>query len=559
MRLTRLLLANVLLLVSCRNPDAYLGGGHEAYQCTLRCDREQGAPEDSGDWFFNPTTTQGDAPLIVYPLAGAVHPKDLSRLTVQFKPGRDDFELFRVRLQAKGGALYYDFFTPCLSVRGDGCRYLLEGAVWDRARADLVGQPSVLTVTGATARVGVQRSSDPVALEIVESSLGNKGFYYWTLLPQYPLDAPPLAGIFRLPFGADRAQPFIMPNTSTNDRQCGACHSVSRDGSTIAFTARDYNDDPDQRSGSLEVKLTARPDRQVVPAAAPGTYDSSMMALSSDGKLVLVAYDKQLSLRSAAPDPLGKHQPGDVLTSLSQEQLSGKIGYFPEFSPTDDAVVLTLSDTPDSAIAVQSGDIAVIDFDAVAMSFGTPKIIVPGSDDIFHFYPTWSPDGKYVAFASAPRELGEDGHPRKSYDQKKARLRLVQREGGKVYELGNATYEESTWSTYPKFAPFSAGQADTLMFLTFNSKMSYGLLLDNDAKPSEQRLAQLWMSAVDVSKLPEDPSSPPVWLPFQDSTQPAHLGIWTNDVKCRTDLGGPSCDMGQRCQASTNTCVVDPK
>jgi hypothetical protein len=94
--------------------------------------------------------------------------------------------------------------------------------------------------------------------------------------------------------------------------------------------------------------------------------------------------------------------------------------------------------------------------------------------------------------------------------------------------------------------------------LTFNSKINYGLVLDNDGMRTDaDRVAQLWMSAIDVSKFPEDPSSAPIWLPFQDATQSSHLGIWTRDVKCRTDVGsGRACDLGQECDRDTNTCKV---
>jgi hypothetical protein len=542
-----------LLLAACRNEDAYLGGGHEAYQCGTRCTFEQGTPPQAGDWFFNSETELGDPPELVYPLNGAVHPQDLRQLTVQFSRGRGDFQVFRIRIEAAGsGGTRYDFFTPCLSIQSGGCRYLLSGAVWNNARADLLGKPAVLTVTGSTALHGVMKTSKPVSLEIVDSNLTNKGFYYWTTVPLYSGNLSD-TGIFRLPFGADQAEPFIMSNTKTNERQCGACHSVSRDGSTIAFTARDYSGGPaDQRSGSLVTTLTAQPQNHVIEAATPGTYDSSMMALSTNGKRVLVAYDEQLVLRSS--EPSGVFAAGQVIASLSKEDLGGKAGYFPEFSPNDDAVVLTLSNEPDSAIAVQAGDIAVLDVDLATSTFGKLETVVPGTADVFHFYPTWSPNGQFIAFASAPRELDADGRPRKSYDQQKARLRLVRLQDKQVFELANATHEQSKWSTYPKFAPFQSG---SISFLTFNSKINYGLIQDNDAKPDASKVAQLWMSAVDVSKLPADPSSAPIWLPFQDPTQPGHLGLWTSDVKCRTDVGGTGCDFGQVCE--NETCVIVPK
>lgn len=549
--------AALLTLAGCRNEDAYLGSTRDTYRCGTRCSVEQGAPANAGDWFFNEETELGDAPEIVYPLNESVHPNDLRRLTVQFRRGRSDFEVFRLRFERPGSDVVYEFFTRCIAVGPEGCRYLLEGAVWDNARADLVDKPAILTVTGSTAPNGFQKTSKPLNLNIVSSELENKGFYYWSTVPSYT-DQDTTAGIYRVPFGADQAQPFIMPGTTTNDRQCGACHSVSSDGSTIAFTARDYGGGPDQRSGTLVAAGTAQPETPLFPVAPPGTYDSSMMALTSDGKRVLVAFAEKLVLRaSSKDDPV--YAPGAPIRTLTSEKLLDKQGYFPEFSPEDDAVVLTLSETPDTAIAVQAGDIAVMSFDAKTDTFGTPKVIVPGTDEIFHFYPTWSPDGKYIAFASASRIAGEGEATPKSYDQQHARLRLVRRTGGDVYELSSAVPIADRWSTYPKFAPFSAGQSGALMFLTFNSKMSYGLVLDNEARRDDQRIAQLWMSAIDVLKLPEDPSSPPIWLPFQDPSQAGHLGIWTREVRCRPDLGTKACGFGQHCQAETKTCVVDPK
>lgn len=546
-----LALGVALGLAACQGDDAYLGSQRTPYVCGARCKFEQGVSDDAGDWFANPGTELGDPPEVVYPLDGAVHPKDLRELTVQFRRGRADFELYRVRVAAPEQDLAFDFFTPCLAIATGGCRYLLKGSVWDNARDELVDKPVVLTVTGATSRDGVTKASEPVAMSVTPSKLENKGFYYWTTVPLYSGGADDSeTGIFRLPFGADHAEPFIMPNTPTNERQCGACHSVSRDGSTIAFTAVDGS--PDQRAGVLVTTNAARPGTSIVTPAPDATYDSSMMTLSSDGKRVLVAYDDRLVLRSSG-DPA--FATGEVIATLMKEDLLGKSPYFPEFSFDDSSVVLTLSDQPDSAIAVQSGDIAVLGTDLEAASFETPRVVVPGTDSEFHFYPTWSPDGNFIAFASAPRETA-DGFPRKSYDQKKARLRLVHKDGGEIYELTRARQSADSWSTFPKFAPFQDGD---LMYVTFNSKIDYGLLLDNTSKPDSQKKAQLWMSAIDVSKLPADPSQAPIWLPFQDATQSSHLGIWTNDVKCRSDLGTASCDLGQRCEPQTNTCVVDPK
>ncbi len=550
----RLMLGLALGLASCHGDDAYLGSSRTSYECGgTNCKIEQGAPPDAGDWFFNPEAGLGDAPEIVYPLGGSVHPKDLRQLTVQFRHGRTDFSVYRIRFASPELGLAYDFYTPCLALGDDGCRYLLKGNVWDDARDELAGKNAILTITGSTAKNGVMKSSEALELKVTPSQLENKGFYYWTTERVYTsAGSEEQTGIYRLPFGADRAEPFIMPNTITNERQCGACHSVSRDGSTIAFTAADGS--PDLREGVLVATGTARPDIEIVEPPADVTYDSSMMTLSSDGKRVLVAYDDRLVLRNSSVDP--NFGQGEVLATLMKADLLDKSPYFPEFSFDDSAVVLTLSDQPDSAIAVQSGDIAVLEVDLASSGFEAPRIVVPGDDSEFHFYPTWSPDGNYIAFASAPRELDGDGLMRKSYDQQQARLRLVHKDGGVIYELTRATHAVSSWSTFPKFAPFQDGD---LMYLTFNSKIDYGLVLDNTSRPDGDKSAQLWMSAIDVSKLPADPSSAPMWLPFQDATQSSHLGIWTNDVKCRLDVSGNGCPAGQECNKATQTCQVQVK
>jgi len=142
-----------------------------------------------------------------------------------------------------------------------------------------------------------------------------------------------------------------------------------------------------------------------------------------------------------------------------------------------------------------------------------------------------------------------------SYNQAKARLRLVSRTGGTMYELGNATQGAGHTSTWPKFAPFVQA-AGNIMFLTFNSKIDYGFLLVNSIRAAGG-LPQLWMSAIDLRKLPSgDPSLPPVWLPFQDVAQQNHLGFWTEQVGCRVQTDGSSVGCGDGEYCNGGHCVT---
>ncbi|HTA20859.1 MAG TPA: hypothetical protein VK989_16310, partial [Polyangia bacterium] len=94
--------------------------------------------------------------------------------------------------------------------------------------------------------------------------------------------------------------------------------------------------------------------------------------------------------------------------------------------------------------------------------------------------------------------------------------------------------------------------------LTFNSKIDYGFFLPNNAASVAQ--PQLWITAIDASKVSEagvDPSSPPVWLPFQDVTKRNYLGAWTASVGCRVE-GGQSigCGASQICDAGACAMVA---
>jgi hypothetical protein len=57
---------------------------------------------------------------------------------------------------------------------------------------------------------------------------------------------------------------------------------------------------------------------------------------------------------------------------------------------------------------------------------------------------------------------------------------------------------------------------------------------------------QLWLAAIDLRLLDSgDPSSAPLWLPFQELTQRNHLGFWSERVPC-TDAS--TCGVEDVCE-----------
>ena len=108
-------------------------------------------------------------------------------------------------------------------------------------------------------------------------------------------------------------------------------------------------------------------------------------------------------------------------------------------------------------------------------------------------------------------------------------------------------------ASWPKFTPF--GQKDsTLFFVSFSSGIDYGHLAQGGT--------QLWMFAVDTTKFgTSDPSSAPIWIPYQDYTDGSRTPYWTEVLACESDpnggckgcVGGESCvvDQANNCQCVT--------
>ena len=84
--------------------------------------------------------------------------------------------------------------------------------------------------------------------------------YYWASVSET---------IKRVSFGSERAVDFIIPGENV-DYECVACHSVSRDGSTIAFAV---GPDEGENATAIQVTSTLDPDAtSIAPTKGESPY-----------------------------------------------------------------------------------------------------------------------------------------------------------------------------------------------------------------------------------------------------------------------------------------------
>ncbi len=134
-------------------------------------------------------------------------------------------------------------------------------------------------------------------------------------------------------------------------------------------------------------------------------------------------------------------------------------------------------------------------------SFGAARrVVAPGPPPANVYYPAFSPDGQWLLFCRAA-----SGN---AFSNPEAEVWLVRADGlGGPVRLDAANRVGALSNSWPRWAPsYQQGR----YFVIFNSRRPYPPV--NGGGPQ-----QLWVSVVDVNRLPADPSSPAIWLPGQEA------------------------------------------
>lgn len=466
-------------------------------------------PPDAPSLF--PADVSGDTTgeiSIVYPSDGTMLPRNLDRLTHQWVV-TPPLDVFEVRVDSDVAHLRFYVSERRLMIDGFAWRWIADTHAGASARVVVRG---VARATPST----VHRSQDITVLYSESEVLG--ALYYWSTGAQ---------GVMRAHISAPSAELFYEDPSATT-RRCVSCHTVSRDGRRLAVA---YDGE--------RLRVVGVPDRELLIPADPmdegpeygwGTFNpgATRLLYANEGVLRLL----------------------DVNTGTEISRLvlpSDTWATHPDWSPDGSFVVVALIENRGAPgnKDIRGSSLARIPITG-ADTFGDPEILVASAgDDDTIFFPSVSPDSRWIAFV---RAIG------KSKDNPRSRIELVRADGSQapvaltlanervrdrdgIIELGNSM---------PTWAPSTTAD---VFWLAFSSARDYGWILEGAGRD------QLWGVAIDPSRAEarSDPSFAAFWMPFQQLDEGNHRAFWAlaGEDECPTTV--------EICDGLDNDCdgVVD--
>ena len=364
--------------------------------------------------------------------------------------------------------------------------------------------------------------------------------------------------VVRLKPGDTKPEDFLQKPAGVT---CVACHSVSKNGSTIvaAFngSASPWGTFNSGSGASVFVYGTNPND---------GPNGSGFQAITPSGSHVLWGQERHTPHLSLSAF--------DSAAEIAQMNPGTGFPVHPAWSSDGKKIAFAVRSNG-NWLDFTSSSLWVTDVDVAASPpfTGIQQIVANDVDRPTVTFPTWSPDSKWIAFERATQARSRDGL---------SDISLVQADGSNAVALDAANgtgllQGAEASSTYePTFMPVAAGG---YFWLVVVGERTYGNTLTDLSRPSRRK--QLWVSAIDANPLPgQDPSHPAFWLPGQELNNNNMRGEWalspckmlgescsagydccagfchddgTGNLTCSNESGGCS-QLGEACQSAADCC-----
>lgn len=467
-----------------------------------------GAPADAGSKL--PPTAAGtlmapNSPTIVYPSNNTLFPRNIFKIRFEWTAGTGN-NLYRL-----------DFKSPQLSmsVYTTSTNWTPDQTQWGYLANSNAGGKATWTVYATnTANPTVVYRSNPVDLNFSRSPVDG-AIYYWSTT---------VAGVRRATVSDSAPTDFLTP---AQIGKCVACHTVSRNGARVGA------DIGGNTLGVYNVK-----DRSVVIDPMQGIA-MAWTTFNPDNTRIVTASKGVLTLRN-----------GDTGAVINTMPLAPKYGTMPDWSPDGKLLVFAYS-AVNKDRGVSGSSIATMEYNGGTWTNLKTIVQSTGNSDS-KYYPSFSPDSKWIAYVSAAGGNSDNNDA--------AKLFIVAADGTSApIDLGQA----NRWvnnadlgataqlaDTMPTWAPTKPGET---MFLAFTSIRAYGTVY------AAGKYKQMWVTGIDPAKLPgQDPSYPAFRLPFQGDTENSHRPFWAEDVLApppgNPDGGTPMCIPTLNADCSTAPC-----
>ncbi len=527
--------------------------------------------------------------MMLYPTDGTIVPPNMNVIETQFDQGKGN-TLFEIDFENAATDVRVE--TRCnvindvrTNLATSGCAYDLDQTVWDfLAQSNRGGDPLTITVR-ATDDSGACVATSPgrKISFATEDLLG--GIYYWQSVVYGGVQGA-TGGIFRYDFGARGQKPTAFLSPSANVGTCVGCHFLSRDGQKMSYGADDP--DADDEYGDLHASLL---DVQSFTVSAQGKVPPGFQTFSPDHKLFLASDGRGMNKSPAFFLFDGNTGAAAVPATVSS---GASRGTHPDWSPDGSSIVFVQPKSFLSAMMMMmmmgtmGDDEHFVGGSLYTMSyangnFGAPAALLTSQGEN-NYYPTYSPDGQFIAFNRAPstgKDVTDD-----AFSNVKARALLLPAKGGNPIDMPALNDNGDLTNSWPRFSPsVQMYKGHQIVWVTFSSTRDYGDRVRNstfvnnlpqvNCYPSESpqnpmgskmqplgpecHQPQIWMAAIDLTVAASgkgDPSYPAFWLPFQDVTSHNHIAQWVTTIVTQPPPDGGVTPDGGCVPPVDNKCVT---
>lgn len=504
------------------------------------------------------TNDKTNNPTLVYPVNDTMFPQNIYRVLFQWN--KRSLSLFQLSFTSPTVqmSVYTDgVHATCTTAANGGACWESAEASWSALAGNNAGQDVTVKIRGMASASATTIYESPAYTIHFSRQPVPGALYYWSTTVE---------GVRRGALGDAAPKNFLTPAEAKNN--CVACHTLSRNGKRLVA-------DTGGSISVVQVSATSPPPVVFGALATPATnYQSSWSTFNPSTTRLITGTGGVLTLRDGATGaPISVTQPGGATSATGIILPKTERGIQPDWAPSGERVVFARGSGADRqggtsiALMKTSADtFANIQDVVLASSLGTKMLVG---------YPMHNPTSDWIAFVRGEKIEGDplaqifiapakaNATPQllvrantlvNDYAAPTVPLSSTCGPAGPAGPPGPPGPMDPTTSTpsstcvansIPTWAPSAEPQ---LQWVAFASRRDYGFVLRKDSKVGTG-LQQLWIAAIDVSKMGAgDPSYPAFRVPFVELSENAHRPFWAEDA-----INPPTCNP-KTCAVYPGTC-----